>query len=244
MPRRQEVFGQQTLPLGVGGAPQAGNVSGESYIPGTAKQWEPAPHVVAGAKRFAASQGREVDARGTESEQYQHRLGYQSMQEANAGRRSGGISPQMAESYEALRTEIGQQHAHMTAPRHQGGMGMKYEVTHEDPYPNAPAMAADVAKGRIRVLSTEATGGHSLLTNEENDKFRAVHDVMGHAATGRGFSRHGEQAAYAHHSQMFSEKARPALSAELRSQTSHLIFTGEFPPNAPAEQSQRVSRPR
>jgi hypothetical protein len=32
---------------------------------------------------------------------------------------------------------------------------------------------------------------------------------------------------------MFPKEARPALSAELRSQTAALIFSGDFPPNAP-----------
>ena len=142
------------------------------------------------------------------------------------------MSPETHASYEAMRTEIGDQFAHLTGPKHQGGMGFKVEVTPHDPYPSAEHMAADVAQGRIKVLSTEATGGHEHLTNEENDKLRAVHDVFGHAATGRGFSRHGEEAAYQHHTQMFSPEARPALAAELRSQTASLIFSGQFPPNA------------
>jgi hypothetical protein len=62
--------------------------------------------------------------------------------------------------------------------------------------------------------------------------FRAVHDVFGHAATGRGFDRHGEEAAWLSHIRMYSPAARPAVTTETRGQNSVLNFgsrPGTFP---------------
>ena len=54
--------------------------------------------------------------------------------------------------------------------------------------------------------------------------FRAVHDVFGHAASGRGFDRHGEEAAWLKHSTMYSPLAARALATETRGQTCARIF--------------------
>ncbi len=108
--------------------------------------------------------------------------------------------------------------------------GIVVHVEDEDPYTSAADMFADVERGVIRVLSTAVTGGHPYWTDEENDIFRAVHDVMGHAATGRGFDRHGEVAAFEHHRTAYSPLARMALATELRGQAAALAVTGEFPP--------------
>jgi hypothetical protein len=81
-------------------------------------------------------------------------------------------------------------------------------------------------------MSSATTGGHPFFSDEENDQFRAVHDAFGHAAIGRGFSRHGEEAAYQAHSQMFSPEARPALHTETRAQNSVVNYgrkPGSFP---------------
>ena len=84
-------------------------------------------------------------------------------------------------------------------------------------------------------MATESTGGHHFFTNEENDKFRAVHDTFGHAAIGRGFSRHGEEAAFLSHRQMFPPEAHAALTSETRGQNSFLNYgpTGDFPDQSP-----------
>ncbi|MEO6157822.1 MAG: hypothetical protein ABIQ39_09350, partial [Ilumatobacteraceae bacterium] len=139
-------------------------------------------------------------------------------------RQPTGDTPELRASYSSLATHVGEQYAHMTRPRDQGGMGLTHEVTAEDPYPTAAAMAQDVAGGRIRTLATATTGKHELFSDETNDQFRAVHDVFGHAATGRGFSRHGEEAAFRSHRQMFPPEAHPALTSELRGQNSYLNY--------------------
>lgn len=107
--------------------------------------------------------------------------------------------------------------------------GISLEVVDTDPYATPAELFADLENGRIQVLATRATGGHPVWSDDSNDAFRAVHDVMGHAATGRGFDRHGEAAAYAHHRTLYSPLARLALATELRGQAATLAATGEFP---------------
>lgn len=150
-----------------------------------------------------------------------------------------GSSASISKSYEHLRREIGDQYDYMTRPKEHGGMGLRHEVVAEDPYRSAAEMANDVRSGRIRTLASQTTNepgsatgtSHQALSDEDNDRFRAVHDVFGHAAVGRGFSRHGEEAAYRSHIQMFSPEARQAATSELRGQNSYLNYSpeGGFP---------------
>ena len=89
------------------------------------------------------------------------------------------------------------------------------------------SMMADIRdNSHLSVLSTATTGGHPLLTNDQNDMFRAVHDAFGHAATGRGFDPHGEEAAFRSHYAMFSPDAQPAMATETRGQNSALNYGG------------------
>jgi len=108
-------------------------------------------------------------------------------------------------------------------------LGIKVVFTDTDPYESYHDMLRKVEQtGVLEVLRTEATGGHPYWPNEVNDKFRAVHDAFGHLATGRGFDRHGEEAAFQAHRSMFPEEAWPALATELRGQNQFLLHTGEF----------------
>ena len=127
-------------------------------------------------------------------------------------------------SFRAMRDETMRQHDFMTSPK---GLGLTHQVTSGDPYvtasgaPNSVAMMRDVHEnGVIKSLSTATTGGHPFFSNDENDAFRAVHDVFGHAGTGRNFSADGEEAAYRAHRQMFSSLARGAMTTETRAQNS------------------------
>jgi hypothetical protein len=120
----------------------------------------------------------------------------------------------------------------LTRPKRRGGMGVDVTVTEEDPYTGPRGMLEDLKTGRISVLSSRSTGGHPLLTTEQNDMFRAVHDVFGHAATGRGFDRHGEEAAWMSHRSMYTPEAVPAMTTETRGQNSTYVFgsrRGQFP---------------
>lgn len=144
---------------------------------------------------------------------------------AQAGPEPAGLR----QSYESLRHHTNRQFEFMTRPKEKGGLGMSVQFTDHDPYDSPQALAADVSKGQIKVLKTSSTGSHAFLTDEENDRFRAVHDVFGHVSTGRGFSRHGEEAAYQSHKQMFPKEAHAALVSETRGQNSYLNRFGTFP---------------
>lgn len=136
------------------------------------------------------------------------------------------FSEEAREAYEALTEEITEQFKMLT-----DDLGVQVEFVDEDPYTDPLEMMDDLQNNkRLKVLKTSSTGPHPYWTNEQNDMFRAVHDAFGHAATGRGFDRHGEEAAYQAHSSMVSELARRALLTETRGQNVVVITTGDFPP--------------
>jgi len=107
----------------------------------------------------------------------------------------------------------------------------------EDPYPDHAAMIYDVnTHRRLKVYATPEDQRHPLLGRAVNDQFRAVHDYYGHHGAGFGesvsFSRHGEEAAWVRHSQMFTGLARRAMTTETRGQNSAFIWIlggREFP---------------
>ncbi|WP_326557191.1 hypothetical protein [Micromonospora sp. NBC_01796] len=106
-----------------------------------------------------------------------------------------------------------------------GGLGVAVRVVDEDPYADVESMIDDVLQRRLRVWASAATANpHPYLSDGENDMFRAVHDVFGHAASGRGFDQHGEEAAWLKHSTMYSPLARRALTTETRGQNCAQIF--------------------
>ena len=110
--------------------------------------------------------------------------------------------------------------------------GLKIRFRDYDPYADAQEMFTDVGKGWLAVWSTPEEQGHPILSARSNNMFRAVHDYHGHYMTGRDFSRHGEEAAWVRHSQMFTGLARRAMTTETRGQSSAFIWINggrEFP---------------
>ena len=145
------------------------------------------------------------------------------------------FDPAAVPAFHAMREETKRQFDHLTAPRAKGGMGIEVNVRDSDPYGRehwtgvVPELRHDFThNNRLDVLSTKVTGGHRIFTNDENDMFRAVHDAFGHLAVGRGVDKHGEEAAFQKHSQMFSPLARRAMATETRGQNSALHATGTF----------------
>lgn len=109
-------------------------------------------------------------------------------------------------------------------------LGLRLIIQESDPYETAGDMIEDVEANRtICVYASAVTGGHPYMTDAQNDLFRGVHDVMGHAAARRGFDRHGEEAAYRAHAACYSFRARLALTTETRGQNACLIQSGSFP---------------
>ncbi len=203
---------------------------------------EPVRFVVEGARAYSQAHGLEDP----------HASGYRHVQ-TNPGRiqrlgaaydRLPNDDPAAHAAFTAMRDQVNEQYHHLT---HR--MGVRVEPVDYDPYPDHKAMAADLARKRLRVLSTKATGGHPIFTNEENDRFRAVHDAFGHAATGRAFDAHGEEAAWLAHSRMFHGDARRAMTSETRGQNGSLLVNRGFGPQKiallPAALHEReAARPR
>jgi hypothetical protein len=210
------------------------------------RQFEPVGSAAAAARSYAQQIGTSWSAEGLgdvqSSEERKHATAL-----AYRDAMSQPEAPDIRASYDALNEHVNRQYAHMTRPVEEGGMGLRHEVTPHDPYAfgwsggsdekAAQAMSSDVRGGRIKTLATatsasdESTTGitRQTIPDDVNDRFRAVHDVFGHAAIGRGFSRHGEEAAFQSHAQMFPKEALPALAAETRGQNTYLNTFGEFP---------------
>lgn len=137
------------------------------------------------------------------------------------------FDPAALPHYRAMREEIGRQYDFMTRPAARGGLGLTHTVTAEDPYGSSREMMNDVAQGRIKSLATKSTGSHPFFTDDENDMFRAVHDVFGHAGSGRNFGPSGEEAAFRSHYGMFTPMARQAMAVGTRGQNSTNNFGGQ-----------------
>jgi hypothetical protein len=120
-------------------------------------------------------------------------------------------------SYRVFMEETTRQFDFLTRPVARGGLGVDARVCRDDPYQDFRSLLADVRD--LRVLKVYATAGsgneHPYLTTDENDMFRAVHDAFGHAATGRGFDRHGEEAAFRKRT-MYSSLATVRAGTETR----------------------------
>jgi hypothetical protein len=140
-------------------------------------------------------------------------------------------------AYAAFCRETVQQYHLLVGRPDFGGLGIAVRVVDEDPYTDVESMVHDVRRRRLKVWASAASGNpHPYLSDGENDMFRAVHDVFGHAASGRGFDRHGEEAAWLKHSTMYSPLAARALTTETRGQNCAQIFrnSGEHFPEQKA----------
>ena len=131
------------------------------------------------------------------------------------------------ESYRALIAEIGEQfHLFLRS-------GYTFSMWPSDgqPYRNSQEMAADVRnKRRLFVYPTNGMSPDHPLAQlamagwSWNDVFRAVHDLVGHAATGFQFGPVGEENAYRFHATVHSSAAISALAVETRLQNCWVNF--------------------
>jgi hypothetical protein len=141
---------------------------------------------------------------------------------------SDPTNPAVISAYAKLVAESRKQYEYMI-----NDLGVKIEYVDTDPYniikngesvPSSKLMMEDVINNNTLKVRDSAIDfdefPHPLLTVEENNIFRAVHDFFGHAASGRGFLADGEEAAWVSHSSMFTPEARKAMSTETRGQNS------------------------
>ena len=105
-------------------------------------------------------------------------------------------------------------------------------TTCPDPYRDADELIASVMDDRLLEVTTVAVDPHRrhpLMDSTMGgayDRFRAVHDIVGHAGLGLGFDRNGEFATWLHQERFHSPAARRALATELHAQNSVLWTTG------------------
>jgi hypothetical protein len=106
-----------------------------------------------------------------------------------------------------------------------------YHRSGEGNYNSSKEMAADV-HGNKHLYVFQGGDPHDFLNRidpatglNENEKFRAVHDLLGHAIYGNQFGPKGEETAWALHSQMYSPLARLAMTAETRGQNSMVNYS-------------------
>lgn len=123
--------------------------------------------------------------------------------------------PDVQAAYRAMAREVRQQHDFLREH------GYHPEYMHDDPYPNSAAMMHDLGtRKKIKVFKTGEGQTHPMLSDEENDMFRFVHDVFGHGMHGHQFGPKGEDNAYRDHAAMFTPLARRAMATETRGQNS------------------------
>ena len=106
-----------------------------------------------------------------------------------------------------------------------------YHRAGEGNYNGAMDMASDV-HGNKHLYVYQGGDKHDFLNRvdpasglNENEKFRAVHDLLGHAIYGNQFGPKGEEMAWAIHSQMYSPLARLAMTSETRGQNSMVNYS-------------------
>jgi hypothetical protein len=138
-------------------------------------------------------------------------------------------SPLVTLAYQQLETQTDQQFAMLTDPR--GPYRMTVVGTREvTPYASAEELIASVLASRILEI-TAPDRPHPLLGSEAGGAYcrvRAVHDLVGHVATGYGFDRDGEYSAWLVQRDLYSGLARWAAATELHGEVSALWATGQF----------------
>lgn len=124
--------------------------------------------------------------------------------------------PHVRECFEDFKSQNSEMWELVTKPKSEGGLGIKvdFKTTPGEPYNSAVDQAHDVEVNHHLTLQSGLGGDHSLLSREEYDRFRAVHDIFGHVGVGGGFDRHGEYQAWLAHMSMYTGLGRDAMSSE------------------------------
>ena len=179
------------------------------------ERYEPVADVFEGMNRWQAEQGLDVIPTGVGDV-------HCDLAEADAAGRAFESTPDQSSDphvqacYDDFKRQSEEMFDFMTKPESEGGMGITVTFTNEkDPYPSAEAQSGDLRDNKHLYIESGLGGEHSAsMSTEEYDRFRAVHDVFGHAAIGGGFDRHGEYQAWLVHSMMYTEPGRSAMSTE------------------------------
>jgi len=139
--------------------------------------------------------------------------------------------PLVALAYRALEAQTDRQFAALTD--RQGPYRLTVVGTREvTPYRDAQELIASVLTSRtLEITATPPDRGHPLLGGDVGGAYyrlRAVHDLIGHVATGYGFDRDGEYSAWLVQRDLYSGLARWAAATELHAEVSSLWITRQF----------------
>jgi hypothetical protein len=138
--------------------------------------------------------------------------------------------PKAKASYDALNKHVAAQKKMLE------DAGFRFEFVDADPYKSSKEMMDDVAKTRtLKVYKTAADQQHPYMTAEQNNDFRAVHDLLAHAGEAHQFGPKGEENAFRVHASSLPPETHAALAAETRGQNSWV----NFGPNAHLPVSER-----
>jgi hypothetical protein len=114
------------------------------------------------------------------------------------------------------------------------------------PYCDAGELITSIRRDRVLEVTTvarELDRPHPLLGCEPGgayDRFRAVHDVLGHGYLDVGFDRDGEYSAWLFQERFHSPLARQALATELHGEHSFRWTTGDLPEHKAAVLDERL----
>jgi hypothetical protein len=140
--------------------------------------------------------------------------------------------PLVAAAYARLVTESDRLFRRITTPDRSDGVHVAFTEC-PAPYADADELIISVTRDRVLEVTTVKKSPdrpHSAMGNDPAgayDRFRGVHDVLGHARLRHGFDRDGEFAAWRFQERFHSPSARRALATELHGRHSVLWATGE-----------------
>jgi hypothetical protein len=101
------------------------------------------------------------------------------------------------------------------------------EFTSDDPYESSKEMRERVQIDNYIKIYT-VTDGHPFLSVEENNMFRAVHDVWAHLVCGCPFTFEGEYTAYLEQRKYYPKSTWNVLFAEIPAQTCAYYYNQSF----------------
>jgi hypothetical protein len=145
--------------------------------------------------------------------------------------RSTPHDPVVAAAYELLEAQTDRLFVMLTRPSAAAPFRVVFSAGRV-PYESDVEMIAAVRATRVLEIASVADDRdrqHPLLDSSRGgayDRFRAVHDLIGHVRYGYGFDRHGEFAAWLAQDRLHSGPARRALATELHAENSVLWTTG------------------
>lgn len=99
--------------------------------------------------------------------------------------------------------------------------------TDADPYASAKEMREAVKRTGIAHIYT-GWSGHPILSHEENNISRAVHDIYAHLVCGCPFTFEGEYTAYLEQRKHYPDWTWRVLFAEIPAQTAAYYYAGNF----------------